>query len=102
MSGQIVKLLREQHMSQKQLADLTGLTEATISHYVKGDRFPGGINLVRVAEAFGVTTNYLLGKGEENIDGDNFAAVRSLVLKYVRSMTDTEKLELIRILSRKY
>ena len=64
-TNQIAKLLSEQNMTQKELAQLTGLTESTISHYMKGDRVPRGVNLVKIAKALGTTTDYLL-EAEEN------------------------------------
>lgn len=54
------ELLQEQDMTQKELADRTGLTEAAISRYVNGTRRPRGKALVNIALTLGVTTDYLL------------------------------------------
>ena len=42
-TGERIKtLLKEEKMTQKQLAELSGVTESALSHYIKGDRIPSG------------------------------------------------------------
>ena len=42
--GERIKaLLNEKKMTQRQLAELSGVTESAISHYIKGDRIPSGV-----------------------------------------------------------
>lgn len=43
-TGERIKtLLKEEKMTQKQLAELSGVTESALSHYIKGDRIPSGV-----------------------------------------------------------
>ncbi len=43
-TGERIKaLLNEKKMTQRQLAELSGVTESAISHYIKGDRIPSGV-----------------------------------------------------------
>lgn len=58
------ELLQEADMTQRELAEKTGLTEAAISRYVNGTREPRGEVLVRMATVLGVTTDYLLGASQ--------------------------------------
>lgn len=52
-------------MTQKELADMVELvSQKSISMYEKGHRIPPIDVLVKIAEAFGVTTEYLLGRDE--------------------------------------
>lgn len=51
--------------NQKKLADAVGLSEAALSHYVKGRTTPSFDNLVALAEHFNVSLDYLVfGKAE--------------------------------------
>ncbi len=51
---------REHKITQKQLAELTGLTEAGISRYVSGQRLPRIDILLGIADALKCTLDYLL------------------------------------------
>lgn len=54
-------LLRERGMSQKELAQELFMAESTLSGYIREVRQPSHQTLIRFAEYFGVTTDYLLG-----------------------------------------
>lgn len=51
---------REFHLTQKQLAEMSGLTEAGISRYISGERLPRIDILLRIATALNCTLDYLL------------------------------------------
>ena len=53
-------------ISQRELAQRSGLTESTICHYIKGDRIPHADALLKIAKATGVRTDWLLGLGSDN------------------------------------
>lgn len=53
-------------ISQRELAQRSGLTESAICHYTKGDRIPHADALVKIAKATGVRTDWLLGLGSDN------------------------------------
>lgn len=63
-------LLEAQGMSQKELSVKAGVTEAAVSHYLKGDRVPRGAILLNIANALGVTADYLLSKAEPEKDAE--------------------------------
>ena len=98
ITNQIAKLLSERNMTQKELAQLTGMTESTISHYMKGDRVPRGVNLVKIAKALGTTTDYLLEAEENANEGDSFETVKTLIARNASNLTEAEKIELVGIL----
>ena len=64
-SNRITALRKERGLSQKEVAMSLGVSQALLSHYEKGVRECGLEFVVRCAEYFGVTTDYLLGK-EDN------------------------------------
>ena len=63
MFGDTLKELRESRdMTQKQLAELVGISDRIVGYYEANDRFPKDGNLImRFAEIFNVTIDYLLG-----------------------------------------
>lgn len=48
-------------LTQQQLADRIWVTKATISYYELSERDPSPEILIKIAKAFHVTTDYLLG-----------------------------------------
>ncbi len=66
----ILALLRkERHISQKAAAADLGVAQALLSHYAKGKREPGLDFLVRVANYYNVSTDYLLGRSAVSTGG---------------------------------
>lgn len=53
-------------MTQAQLAKKTGLRQDWISHFECGRRLPNAENLLKLAVELGCSTDYLLGRFEEN------------------------------------
>ena len=58
----ITFLRKERGLSQKQVAGDMGISQALLSHYEKGIRECGLDFLVKTAEYYGVSTDYLLGR----------------------------------------
>ena len=69
-SERLNELMRGKDLSQKELAELAGVTAPAMSYYVSGSRVPHGEVLVRMAKALDTTTDYLLGASEEKQDED--------------------------------
>ena len=62
MIGTRIKQLRlEKDITQKDLADFLGVTPKAISFYELGQRMPSNDVILKLAQKFGVTTDYLLG-----------------------------------------
>lgn len=53
------------NLSQTALAERCGLQPSAISHFETGRRLPSFDNLKRLADALGVTIDYLLGRSDE-------------------------------------
>lgn len=97
-TGERIKaLLKKKKMTQKQLAELSGVTESALSHYIKGDRIPSGVASVNVAYVLSTTVNYILGK-EDILD---FSNIKRILEQNKSKMTNKEKAELIDLLFRK-
>ena len=58
----LCELRKEKGLSQKEAAAKLGVSQALLSHYEKGIRECGQSFLVKVADFYGVTCDYLLGR----------------------------------------
>lgn len=58
----ITMLRKEKGLSQKSAADQLGISQALLSHYEKGVRECGLEFVVRIADFYDVSTDYLLGR----------------------------------------
>lgn len=69
MIGQRIRDLRKQKkMSQSELAKIIGVTQTTITAWETGKAEPSSSAVANLADYFGVTTDYLLGRPEEKKD----------------------------------
>lgn len=59
------KLREEQNLTQKALAEQLKTVRSTINKYEKNARKPEYDTLVKIADLFNTTTDYLLGRTEE-------------------------------------
>lgn len=87
-------LLDKRGMSQRDLAEKSGLTKAAICRYLKKERIPRSLALAAMASALDVTMDYLVS-GEEMND---FSKVKSVILRNARNLSQAELLELMGIL----
>lgn len=93
----IKNLVEKKGMTQRELAEKTGCTEAAISHYIKGDRTPRASVLSKIAVALDTTSDYLM----EGIPADvkeEIGYARKLIARNVSQMTKEEKMKILDIL----
>lgn len=69
----LCELRKEKGYSQKEVAAKLGVSQALFSHYEKGIRECGHSFLVKVADFYGVTCDYLLGRSPDPIGSDDFS-----------------------------
>lgn len=60
----------EQKKSQYELAKIFNISQPTYATYENGTRQPPNETLIKIAEYFNVTTDYLLGRSENQITND--------------------------------
>ncbi len=78
-------LRRQRGLTQQQLASLVGVRNSVISFYEVGERVPSPGVVIRLAAAFGVSTDYLLGVSAARaidvtgLDEEDISIVQSLV-----------------------
>lgn len=98
MGERLTALLKEQRMTQKQLAELIGVTEATVSRYMTGDRTPKSRILANMATALHTTSDYLLGKEPEGDLEKDFPTIQRLIARNASAMSMTQRKELMNAL----
>ena len=65
MNNRIRELRKSRGITMKQLGDVLGLAESTISQYENNKRQPDYETLLRIGEYFGVSVGYVLGAENE-------------------------------------
>lgn len=82
--GEIIQELRqEKGVYQKDLAKYLNVSNGTISNYEKGTHSPDLDTLIKLADYFGVTTDYLLGRTKYRYNLETLN--RSLTVDYTVS-----------------
>lgn len=97
LGERIKSLLSKKGMTQKQLAQEVGCTEAAISHYVKGDRVPRSSVMSKIAIALGTTSDYLT-EGIPQDAKSELGYAKKLIARNAERMSSAEKMEIINIL----
>ena len=88
--GEILAELRQDRgLTQRDLAKLFFVTPGTISNYEKGRHLPDAERLIKIADYFSVTTDYLLGRSSADV----FSA------PLLDDMTAGEMIQLVQTLS---
>ena len=60
------EVMFERNMTARAAAEQIGVTATTVSRYLKGERLPDAHKLVLLADCFSCSTDFLLGREEED------------------------------------
>lgn len=93
----VKKLMVSQNMTQKQLSQKSGITEASVSRYLRGDRAARMDIIINFAKALGCTTEYLL-EDEENVSVNSYAEIATAIARNGKDLTAEEKNKLIALI----
>jgi len=94
VSKRIHKLRKERNLSQAMLADMAGLKPPAISQYESGVRSPNFESLVKLSNALGVPSDYLL-MGEEARSYEEVGDSLSRLIAHIASMLNFAKREML-------
>lgn len=97
MNERIQALLQKKGLTQKSLAEKANVTEAAISHYIKGDRIPRAAVAERIADALGTSVDYLLNGSNDNVCNDKEQTFR-LIARNASNMSYEEKMKILELL----
>lgn len=78
------------NLSQKEFAERMGLNPSTIANYESGKREPDYELLVKFADFFGVSTDYLLGRSDNPQMTEIEIAIRGLPLETQKLLLDKD------------
>lgn len=81
-------LIEQQGITQKELAMKLAITPSALGNYVQNTREPDYNTLVKIADYFQVSTDYLLGY---NTPGQKLSHKEEILLHVFRSLTDDQK-----------
>ena len=86
------KIRESKGLSQKQLAIFLDVSQGAIGNWESGTRMPNLDILGKIADYFDVTTDYLLGKEDCELQPDS---IDSVIYEELQKMTDSEKEEIL-------
>ncbi len=96
LGPRISDLLNQQGVSQRELANKVGVTEVSMSRYIKGDRTPKGPILANIARALHTTTEYLIGYESEPDDPElEYYRIQRSIARNSKKWTQKQKADLV-------
>ena len=96
MGERIQVLMKENDLTQKELASMVGVTESAMSRYLSNAREPKAEVIANLATALNTTSDYLINGNESTME--DFASVYRLVARSATTMTNEEKLKIVKVL----
>lgn len=102
MDGNRLRRLRqERKLTQAELGKIINVSKVSISGYETGERIPDTDNLKRLADYFGVTTDYLLGRSNDprlTADQDKEVDKKAEeLMKIYENLSENKKKEIINL-----
>ena len=88
-SNNLKKIRKSLKLSQAKLAPLVNISQRTISHYEKGDSEPELIIVCRLADAFSISVDQLLGY-DANSDQERYTELKNRTLEYYHQKKEAE------------
>lgn len=89
----LIELRKEKKLTQSDLAAVLGISRQAYSNYEAGKRQPDNETMLKLAEYFNVSVDYLLGRGDEPTSVLRRKGVRIPVLGYVPAGLPLEAIE---------
>ncbi len=97
-ANRLAELLKKQGITQKELAERVGVTEATMSRYMHSERIPKSEIIANIATALHVTSDYLLGTEKNGDINNDYPRIIRLIARNSASMTQEQKNAIIKAL----
>lgn len=96
--NRVKSLMERDDISQKELAKLSGISEASVSRYLSGDLRPRMDILANIAKVFNVSTSYLVGEEDDLVESDAYEETLCVVTRNKSKLDDAQKAEIIKVL----
>lgn len=98
LGERISDLLQKNGLTQRELADKVGVTEVSMSRYIKGDRVPKGPIIANIAVALHTTTDYLLGQESEEDSELVYYQTQRAIARNAAKWSQKQKADLVNAL----
>ena len=98
LGGRISELLTKNGLTQRELAEMVGVTEVSMSRYIRGDRAPKGPILANIAIALHTTSDYLLGQEVEEDPELVYYRTQRAIARNVNNWSNKQKADLVNAL----
>lgn len=96
LGKRISDLLKQNGLSQKELAEKIGVTNASMSRYINGERIPKGPVVASIAGALHVEAGYLLGMAASEEDPElEFYKTQRAIARNAKNWTPKQKADLV-------
>lgn len=92
----VVALMEQNGISQKQLAQLSGISESSISRYLHSEKRPRIDVVINIAKALNVETEYLLDESDKSDSAYN--SIATAIARKGNELTPEEKNKLIMLI----
>ena len=92
MITRILKLIKDNNINAKILVSSTGLSSSSITEWKKGRANPSADAVIKIADYFGVSTDYIL-TGKEN--DQNLSELDLELLQLFRKLDEKDKLKFL-------
>jgi len=92
----VFDLMKERNITQKELSLLSGITESSISRYLRCNQRPRLDIVVNIAKALNVETSFLLDETDKSETAYN--TISTAVARYGSELTAEEKNKLIQLI----
>ena len=92
----VTELMKQRNITQKQLSQLSGITESSISRYLHSEQRPRMDIVVNIAKALHVETEYLLDDSERGESA--YSSIATAIARKGNELTAEEKNQLIALI----
>lgn len=96
-----LRLLRTKHrLSQKEIGDIVGVTSQAVSKWENDIAEPDNDSLLKLSNYFNVSTDYLLGKSNEENQSIRYDdELEKVLFSKAKDLTDDEKKTIINVIN---
>lgn len=99
LGGRITSLLTKNGLTQRELAEMIGVTEVSMSRYISGGRMPKGPIVANIATALHTTADYLLNGEEGDPDPElEYYRIQRSIARNAKNWTAKQKADLVNAL----
>ena len=95
LGGRISELLNQYGLSQRELADKVGVTEVSMSRYIRGERTPRGPILANIAAALHTTPEYLMDLEADEDSELVYYRTQRAIARNAKNWTPKQKADLV-------